>query len=83
MINGKNFISGRVLDTLSLTGYREFSGISGGIAVIAHEARHVDGFPHVSCCPAGAGACDHGPNARQHGDNRCRLGLGELLAQSQ
>src|SRR5262249_31802878 len=57
-INGKNFIGGRVLDTLSLSTYRQFEGIAGGIAVIAHEARHVDGFPHVSCCPAGTAACD-------------------------
>jgi uncharacterized protein (TIGR03437 family) len=57
-INGKTMMFGRVLDTLSLSFYRDFSGISGGIAVIAHEARHVDGFPHVGCCPAGPNACD-------------------------
>jgi len=57
-VNGKTMIYGRILDTLSLSFYRDFRGISGGIAVIAHEARHVDGFPHVDCCPAGAAACD-------------------------
>jgi uncharacterized protein (TIGR03437 family) len=57
-VAGKNVIFGRVLDTLSIGGYRDFTGISGGIGVIAHEARHVDGFPHVGCCPVGAGACD-------------------------
>ena len=57
-VNGKNVIYGRVLDAVSLGSYRDFRGISGGISVIAHEARHVDGFPHVGCCPAGAGACD-------------------------
>jgi len=56
--NGKNIIFGPILDTNSLGYYRDFRGISGGIAVIAHEARHVDGFPHVGCCPVGAGACD-------------------------
>ncbi|HEV8146174.1 MAG TPA: hypothetical protein VGP79_07335 [Bryobacteraceae bacterium] len=61
-INGKTFISGRILDTFSLGFYRDFRGISGGIAVIAHEARHVDGFAHVSCCPVGAGACDQAYN---------------------
>jgi hypothetical protein len=40
---------------------REFDkawrGISGNIALYAHETRHVDGFPHDSCCGITAG-CD-------------------------
>ena len=56
--NGKNFITIGALDQLSLTGYQTFSGISGGIGLLGHEARHIDGFPHVSCCSVGPGACD-------------------------
>lgn len=36
---------------------RNWSGISGNIALYAHEARHVDGFHHVSCCGI-ANGCD-------------------------
>lgn len=54
----RTFITVGVLDALSLSGYQSFSGISGGIGLIGHEARHVDGFPHVSCCPVGNGGCD-------------------------
>jgi uncharacterized protein (TIGR03437 family) len=56
--NGKNFITVGTFDQLSLTGYQTFSGISGGIGLLGHEARHVDGFPHVSCCAVGANSCD-------------------------
>lgn len=45
-----------------------WGGITGQVAVFMHETRHapgnvnpstgVHGYPHVSCCPAGAGACD-------------------------
>ncbi len=30
----------------------------GGVALLMHEARHLDGFGHTSCCEVGAGACD-------------------------
>ena len=40
---------------------REFdkgwTGISGNIDLMAHEVRHIDGFPHTSCCGI-AGGCD-------------------------
>lgn len=36
---------------------RKWRGISGNICFYAHEARHVDGFPHSSCCGISAG-CD-------------------------
>lgn len=29
---------------------RTWKGLSDNIAFYSHEARHVDGFPHVSCC---------------------------------
>lgn len=36
---------------------RRWRGISGNISLYAHEARHRDGFAHVSGCPVGSG-CD-------------------------
>ncbi|MDP9361327.1 MAG: hypothetical protein M3P29_07750 [Acidobacteriota bacterium] len=41
---------------------REFDkgwrGIAGNIGLYAHETRHVDGFPHSSCCGI-SGGCDN------------------------
>jgi len=37
---------------------KRWRGIAGNIDLIAHEARHRDGYGHTSCCSAGAGACD-------------------------
>ena len=36
---------------------RTWRGISQNIALYAHEARHVDGYPHSSCCGI-SGGCD-------------------------
>ncbi|QQR74492.1 MAG: hypothetical protein IPJ17_02555 [Holophagales bacterium] len=36
---------------------KSWRGIAGNIDLYAHEARHVDGFPHVSCCGINGG-CD-------------------------
>ena len=36
---------------------RYWKGIAGNIGLYVHEARHVDGFPHVSCCGI-TGGCD-------------------------
>ena len=36
---------------------RTWRGIAGNIDFYAHETRHVDGFPHVSCCGINNG-CD-------------------------
>lgn len=36
---------------------RTWYGISGNITLYAHEARHVDGFSHTSCCGVDGG-CD-------------------------
>jgi hypothetical protein len=57
-INGKLFFIQRLQDDLTRTFDREWRGLSGNIALFAHELRHLDGFPHVSCCPAGFDACD-------------------------
>lgn len=37
---------------------RVWSGISGNIDFYAHEVRHVDGYPHSSCCGI-ANGCDN------------------------
>ena len=37
---------------------RTWRGMSGQIALVAHEVRHRDDFPHSSCCAVGAGSCD-------------------------
>ncbi len=37
---------------------RSWRGIAGNIALMMHEARHVDGFPHTGCCPVGGSGCD-------------------------
>jgi hypothetical protein len=41
-------------------------GVMARIGLIGHERRHADedGFNHVSCCTAGAGACDQEYNER-------------------
>ncbi len=36
---------------------RRWRGIAGNIDLYAHETRHVDGFPHTSCCGV-SGGCD-------------------------
>ncbi len=36
---------------------KKWIGIAGNIDLYTHEARHVDGFPHVSCCGINNG-CD-------------------------
>ena len=38
--------------------HRTWEGMAEFIALLMHEARHADGFGHVSCCPVGPGACD-------------------------
>jgi len=37
---------------------KSWLGIAGNIGLLMHEARHVDGFHHTSCCPVGSAACD-------------------------
>jgi hypothetical protein len=56
-LQGKSFFVMKAL-TSSKSFYHDFTGIGAIIELFAHELRHVDGFPHVACCPRGAGACD-------------------------
>jgi Ca2+-binding RTX toxin-like protein len=58
MINGRPFMTIADQDDFNRDFDREWRGISGNISLYAHELRHRDGFLHVSCCPAGANACD-------------------------
>lgn len=55
---GKTFINVGSEDDSGRDFDRSWPGISGNIALYAHEARHVDGFPHSSCCGI-ANGCDN------------------------
>lgn len=37
---------------------RTWPWLGFNVGLIMHEARHVDGFPHVGCCPVGGAGCD-------------------------
>ena len=56
-IAGKRYIAVAARDADNRNFDRTWSGISGKINFFAHEARHVDGFPHSSCCGI-ANGCD-------------------------
>ena len=48
--DGRTFIAVGAQDDANRDFDREWRGISGNIDLYAHEARHVDNFPHSSCC---------------------------------
>jgi len=52
IINGKKFIITSKKDTANRNFYRDWQGVSGWLALFAHEARHADGPGHVNGCPA-------------------------------
>jgi Mg-chelatase subunit ChlD len=56
--DGKLYITLTTEDDFNRDFDRTWPGIADNIELIMHEARHVDGFVHVSCCPYGSGACD-------------------------
>ncbi|MGA1842017.1 MAG: VWA domain-containing protein [bacterium] len=56
--DGKTYITLTTSDDFNREHDRTWLGIAGNIGLIMHEARHIDGFPHVSCCPLGSEACD-------------------------
>lgn len=37
---------------------RTWPWLGFNVGLIMHEARHVDGYPHVGCCPVGGTGCD-------------------------
>jgi hypothetical protein len=55
---GKSYIVLPARDDSTRDQYRHWELFSSGFAVIFHEARHVDGFPHSSCCGI-SGGCDN------------------------
>ncbi|MDQ6799328.1 MAG: hypothetical protein M3041_00660 [Acidobacteriota bacterium] len=55
---GKTFITVGTRDDFTREIDKSFRGIADSIALLAHEARHVDGFPHSSCCGIPFG-CDN------------------------
>ena len=55
--NGKTFIAVGAEDAFNRDFDRQWTGIAGNIDLYAHETRHVDGFPHTSCCGISNG-CD-------------------------
>ncbi len=54
---GKLFINVGGEDDFNRDFDRRWRGIAGNIDLYAHETRHVDGFPHSSCCGISFG-CD-------------------------
>jgi hypothetical protein len=48
--DGKNYIAIGAKNDLTRDFDHKWEGISANIDLIAHETRHVDGFPHTSCC---------------------------------
>lgn len=57
VIGGRRFINMGSQNDFNRDFDRSLSGIAGNIDFYAHEARHVDGFPHSSCCGI-PGGCD-------------------------
>jgi hypothetical protein len=56
-IGGRAFINIGTEDDFNRDFDRTWRGIAGNIDFYAHEARHIDGFPHSSCCGI-PGGCD-------------------------
>ena len=57
LLDGKTFMNVGAQNDFNRDFDHTWMGISGNIALYAHEARHADGFPHVSCCGI-TGGCD-------------------------
>lgn len=56
-IAGKRFFVAGAQNDFNRDFDRSWRGIAGNIDFYAHEARHIDGFPHSSCCGLTSG-CD-------------------------
>src|SRR5262249_32751802 len=54
---GEIYIAVGALDDANRDFHHKWEGISSIIDLYAHETRHVDGFPHTSCCGISNG-CD-------------------------
>lgn len=61
--NGKQFIVVGALKNNTSGNFAEipnldFAWSMNNFVLLLHEARHLDGFPHSSCCVAGSNRCD-------------------------
>ncbi|HEX7680119.1 MAG TPA: hypothetical protein VF713_18455 [Thermoanaerobaculia bacterium] len=56
--DGRLYMTLTTSDDTNLQYHKTWEGISVFIALLMHEARHVDGFAHVGCCPVGGVGCD-------------------------
>jgi len=56
-IDGGRFINIPLSNDANRDFDRRWEGVSGNLSLYAHEARHVDGFGHTSCCSVSSG-CD-------------------------
>ncbi len=61
--NGKQFINVGGLKNNQFGNWAQIPDLyyawsMNNFALLLHETRHLDGFPHSSCCVAGAGRCD-------------------------
>ncbi len=61
-LEGRTFIALNTLDAANRDAARRWQGLSGRLGLVAHEARHVDGFPHATCCESPN--CDQTYNER-------------------
>lgn len=50
MIGGKFYFELQPQDATQRNYDRQWKSLSGNISLFAHEVRHMDGFPHPSCC---------------------------------
>lgn len=57
LVDGDAYMTVPNGDTSNRDFSRYWRGISGNIALYAHETRHMDGYPHVGCCGRPVG-CD-------------------------
>lgn len=74
---GKLFIQSGLADDLNKRlGVRPQGALSKMALLLGHEVRHVDGFPHVSCCPTGS--CDQTYDETNLGP----FGIGMYLARA-
>lgn len=59
LIDGRRFINVGAQNDFNRDFDRSWRGLSGNISLYAHEARHVDGYPHSSCCGLKNGCSDN------------------------
>lgn len=57
VLHGKTLFAIGTQNAISREADKTWEGISGNIALYAHEARHMQGFGHTSCCGI-PGGCD-------------------------